>query len=46
MAASNYSATKTEIDDRRRLREVESRHIALFPEGEREEVRQILAPRA
>ena len=43
MAASNYSATKTEIDDRRRLREVERRHIALFPEGEREEVRQILA---
>jgi VIT1/CCC1 family predicted Fe2+/Mn2+ transporter len=43
MAASNYSATKTEVDDDRRLREVERRHIALCPEGEREEVRQILA---
>jgi VIT1/CCC1 family predicted Fe2+/Mn2+ transporter len=43
MAASNYSATKTEVDDRRRLEDVERRHIALFPEGEREEVRQILA---
>lgn len=43
MAASNYSATKTEVDDRRRLAEVERNHIALFPEGEREEVRQILA---
>jgi len=43
MAASNYSATKTEVDDRRRLKDVECNHIALFPEGEREEVRQILA---
>jgi VIT1/CCC1 family predicted Fe2+/Mn2+ transporter len=43
MAASNYSATKTEVDDRRRLEAVERRHIALSPEGEREEVRQILA---
>lgn len=43
MAASNYSATKTEVDDRRRLKDVERSHIALFPEGEREEVRQILA---
>ena len=43
MAASNYSATKTEVDDRRRLRDVERSHIALFPEGEREEIRQILA---
>ena len=43
MAASNYSGTKTEIDDRRRLTEVERRHIALYPEGEREEIRQILA---
>ena len=43
MAASNYSATKTEVDDRRRLKDVERSHIALFPEGEREEIRQILA---
>ena len=41
MAASNYSGTKTEIDDRARLREVEKKHIRLAPEGEREEIRQI-----
>ena len=41
MAAGNYSGTKAERDDYRRLREMEERHIALFPEGEREEVRQI-----
>ena len=43
MAASNYSGTKTELDELARLREVEARHIRLAPEGEREEVRQILA---
>ena len=42
MAAGNYSATKTETDNVRRLREVERRHIREVPEGEREEVRQIL----
>ncbi len=42
MAAGNYSATKTEIDDRSRIREVERRHIRDIPDGEREEVRQIL----
>lgn len=42
MAAANYSGTKTELDDMRRLVEVERRHIALAPEGEREEIRQIL----
>lgn len=41
MAAGNYSGTKAERDDYQRLREMEERHIALFPEGEREEVRQI-----
>ena len=41
-AASNYSGTKTEIDDRARLREVEKKHIAHAPDGEREELRQIL----
>jgi VIT1/CCC1 family predicted Fe2+/Mn2+ transporter len=42
MAAGNYSATKTEIDNVKRLREIERRHIREVPEGEREEVRQIL----
>ncbi len=43
MAAGNYSGVKAERDDFRRLREMERRHIALAPEGEREEVRQIFA---
>lgn len=43
MAAGNYSATKSEVDDLARMREVEKRHIALAPEGEREELRQIMA---
>ncbi|MGI9483231.1 MAG: VIT1/CCC1 transporter family protein [Hyphomicrobiales bacterium] len=42
MAASNYSGTKTELDDLERLREIERRHIKLAPDGEREELRQIL----
>lgn len=42
MAASNYSGTKSEGDDFARLREVERKHIELVPEGEREELRQIL----
>jgi len=42
MAAGNYSATKAEVDDYRRLKAIERRHIARVPEGEREEVRQIL----
>ena len=43
MAAANYSGTKTVIDDIARIRAIEARHIAEAPEGEREEVRQILA---
>jgi VIT1/CCC1 family predicted Fe2+/Mn2+ transporter len=43
MAAGNYSATKTEVDDLERLRAMEQRHIAADPDGEREEIRQILA---
>ena len=42
MAAGNYSATRTELEDMERLREVERRHIELVPDGEREEIRQIL----
>lgn len=41
MAAANYSGTKAEIDDIRRVRRMEERHIRLAPEGEREEIRQI-----
>lgn len=41
MAAANYSGTKTELDDYQRLRRMEEKHIAVFPEGEREEIRQI-----
>jgi VIT1/CCC1 family predicted Fe2+/Mn2+ transporter len=43
MAASNYSGTKAEHDDLDRVLAVERRHIALVPEGEREEMRQIFA---
>ncbi|MCC0029481.1 MAG: VIT1/CCC1 transporter family protein [Brucellaceae bacterium] len=43
MAASNYSGTKSEIDDLKRYRAIEKRHIELEPQGEREEVRQIMA---
>ncbi len=42
MAASNYTGTKSEVEDYKRLVEIERRHIALVPDGEREEVRQIL----
>ncbi|MBL4597458.1 MAG: VIT1/CCC1 transporter family protein [Rhizobiaceae bacterium] len=42
MAASAYSGTKTEADELERFRQIEKRHIELVPEGEREEVRQIL----
>ncbi len=43
MAAGNYSGTKAELDNIRRIRAVEERHIDLYPEGERGEVREILA---
>lgn len=42
MAAGNYSGTKAELDDVKRLRAIEERHIETAPEGEREELRQIL----
>ena len=41
MAASNYSGTKTEHEERAHLRAIEERHIAAVPDGEREEIRQI-----
>ncbi|HEY3055295.1 MAG TPA: VIT1/CCC1 transporter family protein [Thermoanaerobaculia bacterium] len=43
MAASNYSGTRTERQEIDALHQQEKRHIAANPEGEREEVRQILA---
>jgi VIT1/CCC1 family predicted Fe2+/Mn2+ transporter len=43
MAASNYSGMKTVVDDVARLREIEKKHVRTDPDGEREEVRQILA---
>ena len=43
MAASNYSGMKTVVDDVERLREIEKKHVRVDPDGEREEVRQILA---
>ena len=45
MAAGNYSGTKADLDDRRRLQAVEERHIEQAPEGEKEELRQILQQR-
>lgn len=42
MAAANYSGTKADQDNARRLREIEKRHIAEEPEGERRELREIL----
>lgn len=43
MAAGNYSGTKAERDNLRRILAIEERHIAQFPEGERREVREILS---
>lgn len=43
MAAGNYSGTKAELDDARRLRAIEERHIATNPIGELRELRVILA---
>ncbi len=43
MAASNYSGTKAELDDYKRIRRIEEKHIERNPLGEREEIRQIYA---
>ena len=42
MAAGNYSGTKAELDDIRRLREVEKHHLKNHREGEILELREIL----
>ena len=43
MAAANYSGTKTEREEYGRLLNIEKKHIALVPDGEREEIRQAFA---
>ena len=43
MAASDYTGTKSEHDDYDRVLGIERKHIALVPEGEREEIRQIFS---
>lgn len=41
MAASNFLGTRAEHEELKHLEAIEHRHIERFPEGEREEVRQI-----
>lgn len=43
MAVSNYLGTKAEREQRKLARRTEEAHVALVPEGEREEVRQLFA---
>lgn len=43
MAAGNFAGTRAEADEVQRLRAIEADHIQRAPDGEREEMRQILA---
>lgn len=43
MAASNYLGTKTEEELRKKARRIEEQEIKHYPEGEKEEIRQIFA---
>jgi VIT1/CCC1 family predicted Fe2+/Mn2+ transporter len=43
MAVANYSSTKTENEQYQQLVAIERKHIAAVPDGECEEIRQILA---
>jgi len=45
MAAANYSSSRTELEEYDQVRAMEERHIDAVPDGEREEVRQILHAR-
>ncbi len=41
MAAGNYLGTRAENEQRQKVRSMEERHVAEFPDGEREEIRLI-----
>ncbi len=43
MAAANYSGTKAEVEEYEQVRRMEERHVALAPEGEREEIKSLLS---
>ncbi len=43
MAAANYSGSKAELDNIRRIREIEERHIRVNPKGEWLEAHEILS---
>lgn len=42
MAAANFSSSRTEAEEYDHLRAMEARHIDTVPDGEREEIRQIM----